>query len=152
MDTTLGQAVQSTSTSGLWSLLDGFLKKINKKIKNNIIYINELILFLKETKIEILNSCGVYLFKTGPTFIICTNPNFSRARKNEIELNGEVNVICSCSDRIQREDKYMSSHAYNAGRHACSTVSTHKLNCPLWLPSTSSHLHSWRRGVEKTNK
>ena len=29
--------------------------------------------------------------------------------------------------------------------------STHKLTCPVWRPSTSSHLHSWRRGADKTS-
>ena len=42
-------------------------------------------------------------------------------------------------------ERYFGSRDYNAGRHA-STASTHKGMCAMWHPSTTSHLHSWRRG------
>jgi hypothetical protein len=45
----------------------------------------------------------------------------------------------------KKVDRYFGSHDYNAGRHA-STASEHKGSCPMWRPSTTSHLHSWRRG------
>jgi hypothetical protein len=146
MDSQLGQALASVSTSNQWSLIDGVVTKITRRgLKTSF---EELNCFLKAASLDELAAHGVWLFKTGSTFIVCTNPGFCRARQSEIKAKGAINTACNCSDRIEREDKYMSSHDYNGGRHAC-TVSTHKALCPAWRPSPSSHLHSWRRGADK---
>ena len=151
MESEIGLLLQQITTSNQWSLLDSQLVKIRKRAKEKkAITAEELDSFLKRTPSEELTNYGVFLFKTGSTFIICTNPSYGRARQSEIRANGIINMECNCSDRIERADKFMSSHDYNGGRHHC-TVSTHKAPCPAWKPAPTSHLHSWRRGAEKAS-
>ena len=94
MESELGQALQSVSTSGLWGLLDGFLTKANKKIKGKAVSRDELHAFLRSTRNEVLNAHGVWLFKTGGTFIVCTNPNWGRARRRDIAETGAAATAC----------------------------------------------------------
>ena len=94
MESRLGQSVQAVSTSGLWGLLDGFLTKVNKKIKGKAVSRHELLTFLRSTGNEVLNAHGVWLFKTGDTFIVCTNPNWGRARRREVAETGAVATAC----------------------------------------------------------
>lgn len=156
MDSCIGLALTKVSTSNQWSLLDGVVKRMNAKrgrAGSALLDADTVSAFLKENvSKEALISHGIWLHNVGDTLIICINPCYGRVRQSELAEYGHPLVDCTCSNnRIERKgDRYLNSNDYNAGRHAV-TVSTHKASCPLWLPATTSHLHSWRRGAEKTN-
>ena len=98
---------------------------------------------------DFLHSRGIWRVGYRTNTIVCINSVFARARAAERNSSGGNGVSsistpsCTCMNRIEREDKYFSSHDYNGGRHAC-TASTHKANCALWTPPLTGHLHSWR--------
>ena len=107
--------------------------------------------------------------------IVVINPGFGKTMAKRIvenpppaaspSDNGEIQIQCTCSAAAgtgsitrgaksnignnrdvsnDNAERYFSSQDYNAGRHATAN-SIHKFNCLMWRPSTTSHLHSWRR-------
>lgn len=146
MDSELGKALTQTSTSNQWSLISSvFVRKVARKLKRPIDE-RSVVAFLNSIESEQLNQNGIWKEKTGRDLIICINPAFGRARSAERALGRDNQAPkCTCNHRqVKRQDKYLSSSDYNAGRHA-STASEHIGSCGMWKPSSSGHLHSWRR-------
>lgn len=150
LDSALGKALCATSTSNQWSLLEGLVSKVNKRLRvENKVSVQALALLLQSVDEASLGSRGVWYQGTGQQLLVCINPPFGRARMKE-QANGQT-TACSCRVSAQ-PDRYLTSSDYNAGRHAC-TASRHIGTCPLWRPASSGHLHSWRRGyTTKTKK
>jgi len=97
--------------------------------------------------------------------LILTNPAFRRKsqqlqRENNLDSKQVISSSCTCSaatktsassssssnsNRQGDGSQFLSSTAYNAGRHGID-MSSHKPNCLLWTPPSAGHLFSWRRG------
>mmetsp|Transcript_101025 Transcript_101025/g.261610 ORF Transcript_101025/g.261610 Transcript_101025/m.261610 type:complete len:149 (+) Transcript_101025:102-548(+) len=148
MDTPLGTALCTVSTSNQWSVLDAVLKKVNKKLSaDHQASAAALLAFMDEIGDEGLKSHGIWRQRVGNTTIVCTNLSYARARR-ENAAAGRVEGACSCKMAADNSaQRYFGSHDYNGGRHA-STQSKHHGSCLLWQPAPSGHLHSWRRGYD----
>ena len=140
--------ILSIGTSNQWSLLAPVVTKLNNKFldrKLGPISEQDFLTLLEQTDENLLKHHGIFLHRLSKT---CTIININRAygyqRQKEIQASGKISVKCSCAMLI-RDENYFGSHNYNGGRHAC-TASLHRGSCPLWLPPSSGHLHSWRRG------
>lgn len=154
LDDELGKVLAACSTSNAWSTLEAVAKKVSKKIGRNV-RPRELNDFMDAVGDEALRTSGVWRTSFGAKYmpIVLVNPAYARVFAQS-EALGSSKIVCTCglapalkSGRDVKEDtkRYFGSHDYNAGRHA-STASVHKPNCLMWKPSTTSHLHSWRRG------
>mmetsp|Transcript_1988 Transcript_1988/g.4829 ORF Transcript_1988/g.4829 Transcript_1988/m.4829 type:complete len:151 (+) Transcript_1988:78-530(+) len=149
MDSELGRALVATGTSNQWSMLDGVTTKVNKRLpKDQQVTPKQLDTFLKQVGDEELRQNGIWRTSFGAKYmpIIVVNTGLGRI----LRLCNGAQPPCSCGALNNREDKFLSSQAYNAGRHAL-VASPHKASCGLWTPPQTSHLHSWRRGFTDAN-
>ena len=163
MDGELGQALKSCSTTNTWAMLDAVTSKVSKKLGRKV-DAKELEDLMIQAGDKELEKHGVWRTSFGPKFmpIVVINPAFGRAMMSKGNSNSTDQMVrsqslCTCSkssvygdrgnhrDVVKDANRYFQSSDYNAGRHA-STVSHHAGNCPMWRPSQTSHLHSWRRG------
>ena len=149
MDSQVFKMLSSISTSNQWSLLSAIVKKLNRKLKDKTVEEIHVAKFLLAAGKETLKQNGIWIHKVGETdLIININCVYGRARQAEKDSGTALaKGACTCRGLINRKDEntqYFNSHDYNGGRHACSN-SLHIGSCPGWAPSTSSHLHSWRR-------
>ena len=143
MDTILGTTLRSISTSNQWSVIDGVVTKLNKKLpKDQHTTAKELSDFLTKVDDKTLQNNGIWYIGLGTATILCINRAFGNAR-----YRGDDK--CKCKDVGGSDsgavEKFYGSTAYNGGRHAY-TGSKHIGSCFLWRPPNSGHLHSWRRG------
>ena len=144
METELGLALADCGTSGTWSTLDAVAGKVGKKLGKRVTPRELDAVMLKAGK-EGMKENGVWRTSFGKKYmpIIVVNPSFRRALERE---GGEQGCTCLQAKKGDGGDKrYFGSQDYNAGRHKV-VASGHKLNCCMWLPPETSHLHSWRRG------
>uniref|UniRef100_A0A6T8I8D6 Uncharacterized protein n=1 Tax=Hemiselmis andersenii TaxID=464988 RepID=A0A6T8I8D6_HEMAN len=149
MESELGHALASTGTSNQWSMLDGVTTKVNKKLPKDMqVTPRQLDAFLQQVGDAELRKHGIWRTSFGAKYmpIIVVNPALGRI----LRLCNGAEPPCSCGALNQREDRFLSSHAYNAGRHAL-VASSHKASCGQWTPPQTSHLHSWRRGFTDPN-
>ena len=160
LDSHLGTALGGVSTSGQWSILEGLLGKVNKRLKAAAaeqvepVSAQELHVFVCGQDEAALELRGVWRHGFGTGTIVCVNPAFGRACATR---GWRLSDECECrgggrgSGRDgSSEDarRYFESQAYHGGRHA-STQSRHLASCPCWRPAPSGHLHSWRRGYDQ---
>jgi hypothetical protein len=144
-------ALAKVGTSSQWSLLSSICDKLNKKLKKEgsaagSVTERDCYEYLKDQSEETLRNYGVFVHPVSKSDVIINiNRAYGTQRQTEIKANGEASGKCTCEKLMQRDENYFGSHDYNGGRHAC-TASLHKGACPLWRPSHTSHLHSWRRG------
>ena len=86
--------------------------------------------------------------------VIVNRSYYARTGNSETEVNSGK-CICSLKGEVESKNssvsRYFTSQDYNSGRHS-STQSEHKASCPLWIPPSTGHLHSWRRGFTKSWK
>lgn len=150
MDEQTFLALAQVGTSSQWSLLSSICDKLNRKLKKEgpsarTVTERDCYDYLKGQREEMLRNHGVFVHQVSKTDVIINiNRAYGSQRQSEIMANGEAATKCTCEKLMQRDENYFGSHDYNGGRHAC-TASLHKGACPMWRPSTTSHLHSWRR-------
>ena len=112
----------------------------------------ELAEHLRALDSEALRKQGIWVTEFGKKYqpIVCINAAYRRAvAGGAIEcscgVGGSDAEVVGKKKKIENDKRYYESHDYNAGRHA-TELSSHKMNCILWTPPSSGHLHSWRRG------
>lgn len=149
MDCRLGRELAASSTSANWSTLPAVAKKVSKRLGWTITP-RELDAFLIAVGATELEMHGVWRHSFGKKYmpIIVVNPACGRQK----QAHG---MVCKCgvaagakaAKEGGRATRCFRSHDYNAGRHS-ATISSHKISCPMWIPSDAGHQHSWRRGFE----
>ena len=145
------EALLSCGTANDWSTLDAVSAKVSRKMGRQVSP-RELDNVLVETGDERLQTMGVWRTSFGKKYmpIICVNKVYGRSMRALLNTGEKVAIQCTCRATLgkneqEKSQRYFGSHDYAAGRHV-STKSAHRANCLMWRPSTSSHLHSWRRG------
>ncbi|OLQ04998.1 hypothetical protein AK812_SmicGene11852 [Symbiodinium microadriaticum] len=92
MDTPLGQALASCSTSAQWSTLDAVLRKVNAKCGTNAVNARDFDQFLQSVGSEQLRLHGVWRHSFGPKYkpLLVVNPAYARTVARDPE------AACSC--------------------------------------------------------
>ena len=155
------------NTSKQWTTLSAFVNKVNQKLKQNNpkVTVREAASILLSADQNELKKYGIWVTSFGPKFmpIVITNPAHYRFYQSLQSVSDETdrnNIIieCTCSARptiaqknMEKDRRFYESQDYNAGRHSTSQ-SSHVVNCLLWAPPTTGHLHSWRRGYDDEGK
>lgn len=131
-------AVAATRTSNGWSLLKAILPRVQKRLPegHEPATVRSVCAALDAATEDERRRRGVWRQGRGEGTVVCVNPSYAAAR-----ARGEQECTCGTAARAAPD---FSSHAYNAGRHAC-TASAHVASCVEWRPPLSGHLHSWRR-------
>ncbi|CAE7409472.1 unnamed protein product [Symbiodinium sp. CCMP2592] len=132
MDTPLGQALASCSTSAQWSTLDAVLRKVNAKCGANAVNARDFDQFLLSVGSEQLRLHGVWRHSFGPKYkpLLIVNPAYARTVARDPE------AACSCpGGQGQTSTERFNSQAYNAGRHS-HEASGHIASCAQMLGRT----------------
>jgi hypothetical protein len=146
--------IAGVNTSAQWSTAEAIASKLRRASAGHPVAALDVAGVVRGLPAADLAAAGVWTFDFGAKFqpLVVTNRACAKARE-AVAAAGPAAPRCTCGTGDAAADasaqgkvkNYFGSTDYNAGRHE-QTSSLHRANCAMWEPSSSSHLHSWRRG------